>query len=268
VQQLSRRRAFQLAGVAGASAVVAACSGNPAKKPVGAAASKHPPPKTSSVSPSSAADAGCATAMAAETAGPYPADGSNGPNVLGQEGVVRHDIRTSFGGLSGWAEGVATTIELTLVHLPDDCGKAQGMAVYVWHCDRDADYSLYGNAADKNYLRGVQLADQDGRVSFTSIFPGCEADRWPHINVEVFDSPEAAVTGANARLRSQIALPRDGCTTVYDHDKAYGDSAKNLSNAKLESDSVFGDGADAHLATVTGDPESATLVTATIGLSW
>ncbi|MGZ6779872.1 MAG: dioxygenase, partial [Mycobacterium sp.] len=108
---LSRRRAFQLAGVAGASALVAACSGTPTKKPGGAAASRRSSPKTTSVAPSSSADAACAKAMPAESAARCPADGSNGPNVLGQEGVVRHDIRTSFGALSGWAEGVQTTIE-------------------------------------------------------------------------------------------------------------------------------------------------------------
>ncbi len=32
-----------------------------------------------------------------ETAGPYPGDGSNGPNVLDDSGIVRHDIRRSFG---------------------------------------------------------------------------------------------------------------------------------------------------------------------------
>jgi hypothetical protein len=53
----------------------------------------------------------CAKTTPAETAGPFPADGSNGPNVLGEDGVVRSDIRTSFGVLSGWAEGVQTTIE-------------------------------------------------------------------------------------------------------------------------------------------------------------
>src|SRR5688572_10370592 len=30
-----------------------------------------------------------------ETAGPYPGDGSNGPNVLDDSGIVRGDIRTS-----------------------------------------------------------------------------------------------------------------------------------------------------------------------------
>jgi hypothetical protein len=50
---------------------------------------------------SGGAAAGSATGSCAlipeETAGPYPADGSNGPDVLSQSGVVRSDIRSSFG---------------------------------------------------------------------------------------------------------------------------------------------------------------------------
>jgi hypothetical protein len=47
-----------------------------------------------------------------ETAGPYPGDGSNGPDVLEQSGIVRRDIRSSFEEYSGTAEGVPMTLEL------------------------------------------------------------------------------------------------------------------------------------------------------------
>src|SRR4051812_38884687 len=36
----------------------------------------------------------CPAKVPAETAGPYPGDSSNGPNVLNQTGVVRNDIRS------------------------------------------------------------------------------------------------------------------------------------------------------------------------------
>ena len=53
-----------------------------------------------------------------ETAGPYPGDGSNGPDVLEQSGIVRRDIRSSFGAASGTAGGVPMTLELTLQNRP------------------------------------------------------------------------------------------------------------------------------------------------------
>jgi protocatechuate 3,4-dioxygenase beta subunit len=267
VHVLSRRRVIQLAGVAGASALVAACSGNanPNKQP-GRAEHRATPTAKPPATPSAAAGA-CPKTTPPETAGPHPGDGSNGPNVLGEQGVVRSDIRSSFGALSGWAEGVQTTIELTVLDVTRDCAKGEGMAVYVWHCDRAGDYSLYsGDASDKNYLRGVQVAGQDGRVSFTSIFPACDAGRWPHIHFEVFDSLDAAVAGENARLTSQVALPEGACKKVFDYDKGYSASVQNMSNVPLEKDSVFGDGWDGELATVTGDPSSAMLVTLTIGV--
>ena len=159
------------------------------------------------------------------------------------------------------------TIELTLMDTTKNCAVGAGMAVYVWHCDRAGDYSLYSQAAlDKNYLRGVQVADQDGRVSFTSIFPACYSGRWPHIHFEVFDSLESAVAGENARLTSQIALPEDACKAVFAYDNGYAASVQNMSNVTLNSDNVFGDGWDAELAKVTGDPSSAMAVALTIGV--
>ena len=253
---LTRRRVFHLAGIAGASTLVAACAGGTSQQATG------------TTSTSTTADAAaCATAAPAETAGPYPGDGSNGPNVLIESGIVRSDIRSSFGSYSGVAEGVPATIELTLQDITKDCAAGAGMAVYIWQCDRAGNYSLYNqDAVDQNYLRGVQVADPQGRVSFTSIFPACYARRWPHIHFEVFDSLEAAVAGENARLTSQIALPEQACTTVFAYDSGYATSVQNISQVTLSSDNVFGDGWDAELANVTGDPATGMTVSLTIGV--
>ena len=254
---LSRRRAFHLAGIAGVSALVAACAGGTSKQSTG--------PSSTAVATADAAT--CVATAPAETAGPYPGDGSNGPNVLVESGIVRSDIRSSFGSYSGVAEGVPTTIELTLQDVTKNCAAGAGMAIYIWQCDRAGDYSLYSQAAaDQNYLRGVQVADPQGRVSFTSIFPACYARRWPHIHFEVFDSLEAAVAGENARLTSQIALPEQACTAVFTHDTGYSTSVQNMSRVTLSSDNVFGDGWDAELANVTGDPATGMTVSLTIGV--
>jgi protocatechuate 3,4-dioxygenase beta subunit len=256
---LSRRRMFHLAGVAGASAFVAACAGT---------ATNQSTTSTSAPTTAAAEAASCATAAPAETAGPYPGDGSNGPNVLIESDVVRDDIRASFGPYTGRAEGVPMSLELTLNDLTKDCSAGAGMAVYVWHCDRDGNYSLYSaDVTEQNYLRGVQVADEQGRVFFTSIFPACYDGRWPHIHSEIFDSLESAVAGDSARLTSQIALPEDTCKAVYAFDEGYQKSVQNLSRVTPNSDNVFGDGWDAELATVTGDPNTAITVALTIGVA-
>ena len=206
----------------------------------------------STSSGSSAANTECEV-IPEETAGPYPGDGSNGPNALAETGVVRRDITASFGSSSTKAEGVPLTINLVLLDQGQGCTALQGAAVYLWHCDRDGGYSMYSRGLeDENYLRGVQSSDANGRVTFTSIFPGCYQGRWPHIHFEVFASVAQATNGANPIATSQLALPEDVSRAVY-ASSGYESSVANLSRTTLARDNVFGDdGGGAQLATVAG----------------
>lgn len=184
-----------------------------------------------------------------ETAGPYPADGSNGPNVLDDEGIVRTNITTSFGGSSGIAEGVPIAFNLSIVDAATG-SPVPGAVVYLWHCTAAGQYSIYEIEAE-NYLRGVQVGDDAGRISFTSIFPGCYAGRWPHAHFEVYSSLAEATVGSSSTKTSQLALPQADCETVY-ADNRYGNSAQNLSRLSLDTDNVFADGWTDQLATVSG----------------
>ena len=187
-----------------------------------------------------------------ETAGPFPADGSNGANVLNQTGVVRTDIRSSFGAAHAVAAGVPLTITLTVSDSGANCAPFPEAAVYVWHCDREGRYSLYSpGVTGENYLRGVQAVDAEGVVHFTSIFPACYAGRWPHIHFEIYQDLASASSGAGPLATSQIALPKDVCEAVYATD-GYGDSARNLSGVALDTDSVFRDGWARQLGTISG----------------
>jgi protocatechuate 3,4-dioxygenase beta subunit len=187
-----------------------------------------------------------------ETAGPFPGDGSNGPNVLAESGVVRSDITSSFAGASGTAEGVPTTIEMRLLDVAAGGKALTGAAVYVWHCDMVGRYSIYDSEiASENYLRGVQVSDQRGRLSFETIFPGAYSGRWPHVHFEVYESLEAA-TAAGSKLRtSQIALPKEACDAAYAV-AGYEQSASNLAQTSLDSDMVFSDGYASQLASWSG----------------
>ena len=63
----------------------------------------------------------CGVEIPEETAGPYPGDGSNGPNVLEASGVVRQDITSSFGTSTTRADGVPLTVTLTLLDNANGC---------------------------------------------------------------------------------------------------------------------------------------------------
>ena len=206
------------------------------------------------------------SAIPEETAGPYPGDGSNGVNALTETGVVRSDITSSFGSASGTADGVPMTLRMTIIDVATE-RPVEGAAVYVWHCDADGRYSLYSDGAeDENYLRGVQIADAAGSVTFTSIYPACYAGRWPHIHYEVYPS-EAAIADADDKIAtSQLALPDDVNQAVY-ADARYRASAGNYDRVSLESDMVFADGTTNEEPTVSGDATTGYTLTITSPVS-
>ena len=204
--------------------------------------------------------------MPDETGGPYPADGSNGVNVLDDSGIVRSDIRSSFGSSTTTAAGVPLTIKLTVRDTSTGAAKT-GAAVYLWHCDREGQYSLYSRAVtSENYLRGVQETDATGTVTFTSIFPACYSGRWPHIHFEVYSSVADATSSGPIVKTSQIALPKETCDVVYATD-GYSASVRNLSQVSLQRDNVFGNDAGIHqIASMSGNASSGYTSALTIGV--
>lgn len=255
LETMNRRRVLRVLGLGAGAAVLAACSETSTSTSSSSSSSAAGTTSSSSSAGSSASGTSDLTEIPDETAGPYPGDGSNGPDVLEMDGVVRQDITSSFGDYSGTAEGVPATIELTIVDM-DNAGMA-GAAVYVWHCDRSGSYSLYSEGiTEQNYLRGVQIADDSGKVSFTSIFPACYSGRWPHIHFEVYPDQASITDSTNAIATSQIAVPKDACDMVY-ATSGYEDSVTNLAQLSLATDNVFGDDSGAtQLATMSGDVDA------------
>ncbi|MFW6599747.1 intradiol ring-cleavage dioxygenase [Propionibacteriaceae bacterium Y2011] len=202
-----------------------------------------------------------------ETAGPFPGNGSNGPDALEESGIVRSDVRSSFGGSTTVAEGIPLTLELTVTDLAGGGGGFADVAVYVWQCDREGRYSLYSDGVEnENYLRGVQVADANGGVSFTTIYPACYPGRWPHIHFEVYPDSDAIVDSTNAIATSQVALPEDVSDAVY-ATAGYEQSVQHLSELTLESDNVFGDdGGGLQLAEVTGTVDGGFHAVLTVGV--
>jgi protocatechuate 3,4-dioxygenase beta subunit len=185
------------------------------------------------------------SAIPGETAGPYPGDGTNSND-----------------------SSVPLTVTLRLVNTAAACADLAGYAVYLWHCTADGGYSLYSSGITaQNYLRGVQVADANGQVTFTTIFPGCYSGRWPHIHFEVFPSLAVATSGSNDVRTSQLALPSSACTQVYGVASGYSASVSSFNAISLTSDNVFSDDAGVkQVATVTGNATSGFAATLTVGV--
>jgi protocatechuate 3,4-dioxygenase beta subunit len=287
---VQRRRALHLLSGAGLAAIAVACSSDgdatngssggtmttadPTTSTTGSTAATTSTAASASTAATTAAagtagsdaSASCST-IPEETSGPFPGDGSNGPNVLSESGVVRSDIRSSLGDPSTVADGVPLTIALTLTDTAAGCTPFAGAAVYLWHCDREGRYSMYSSGVeDVSYLRGVQEVGADGTVSFTTIVPGCYSGRWPHAHFEVYETLAAATAGENAIATSQLALPQAMCEAAYASD-GYESSVGNLARVSIDGDNVFGDdGAARQLPTVTGDVDAGYTTTLAVGV--
>ena len=259
---MSRRGVLGLAGLGLGAVVFAACT--PAAS--SGTGSTTTPSATPSASAAPSATGTVSAEIPDETAGPYPGDGSNGPDVLTDSGIVRSDIRSSIDG-GATADGVPLTFSLQIIDMANGGIPFAGAAVYAWHCTAQGEYSMYSDGLeDVTYLRGVQVADAEGRVSFTSIFPGCYSGRWPHIHFEVFPDLASITDASNAISTSQLALPEAVCATVY-AESGYEGSTRNLNGITLASDNVFGeDSGELQLATVTGAIANGYIATLVVGV--
>lgn len=272
-----RRQMLRWAAGAGAMALLAGCGddGTSGGSDTTTSSSTATPTPTPTPTATSTASPSACIADPTETNGPYPADGTNASsgstsNVLTASGVVRGDIRASFIGSTSSAPGVTLTLTLTLVNANASCAPLSGYAIYIWCCDANGQYSLYSAPAESR-LRGVQVTDGNGQVTFTMVFPGCYSGRWPHIHFEVYSSISAATSGRNAALISQIAMPQAVCDTVYADTATYPASATNLARITIASDNVFGDNTSAQIArmtaSVTGSNAAGYVATNTIGIA-
>jgi protocatechuate 3,4-dioxygenase beta subunit len=221
-----------------------------------------------------------------ETSGPFPADGSDrhrpGPppgddrhqqmtNILAAPGIVRRDIRASFDTSLTVAAGVPLRVELTLLDLTRACRPFADSAVYLWNCNRDGDYSLYGRGIEhENYLRGVQFTDREGLVVFQTIFPACYSGRYPHLHLEIFNRSARSLDVTTRVLTTQLTAPREVCSRVYEAAAGYTRSAAEFKDRLPADDMVFAASSPVELAlqtlAVTGDMSAGFTGRATLGI--
>lgn len=255
---LSRRAALGWFAAAGAAGLAAGCGDLWGAKNDGAATGPngecvlHPP----------------------ETAGPFPADGSNRAhgtlaNVLADSGIVRRDMRASLGKPGSVAPGTQLDLTVSLLDVGGSCAPLAGHAIYLWHCDAAGRYSIY-DLSGESYLRAVAVTDAEGKAQFTTIVPGCYPGRYPHMHFEIYPALDKATSYRNRVLTSQLAMPADACRAVYDAVPAYRASIAAFARSPLESDGIFADNTPRQLAAQTlslqGNPANGYQGTVTIGL--
>lgn len=168
----------------------------------------------------------------AETAGPYP---TRNPGNL-----VRQDIAAD-------RVGVALDVEITVLNKSQGCLPLEGVHVDIWHCDKDGNYSEYGGFTSVSFLRGRQTTDANGKVAFSSIFPGWYNGRATHIHVHIYSS------SGRSLLVTQIAFPEgNNSAKVLVNTTAQGYTKGMNGYTYNAQDGVFRDGFATELCNISG----------------
>ena len=260
-QLLDRRRALRLLGGAAGAFVIAGCGSG------GSGDDSDTGSSGSDTSTGGSTSSGSCSEIPEETGGPFPADGtqSSGVNVLTDSRVIRTNIASDFDGTDVQA-GVPLTLTITVEDVGKSCALLEGAAVYIWHCNADGEYSAYsgngnGNHTANTFLRGVQLTNSSGQVTFTTIYPGRYSGRATHIHVEVYTDS----TFKTLLKTSQFAFDEDVNDTVY-ATSSYSDS-RSTTETTNDRDNVFSDGYDEQMLTLSGNTSSGYTAAITMGVS-
>ena len=259
---MTRRRALQLLAIGGLATVVG-CGTSYGDSATTTASS------SASGSTTAAADAtaGTTAEIPEETGGPYPADGSNGVNVLTESGIVRSDITSSFGSASGTAAGVPLAID---AHHPRrlrrrDAPEGRGRVPVALQPGRRVLALLPGRRERELPARGAGVGRRRPRdASRASTPPPTPAAGRTSTSRSTRASREATAAGTKL-VTSQIALPEDACKLVY-ATSGYEQSVQNLAQTSLATDMVFSDGYSTQLGTVTGSVGSGMTVALNVGV--
>jgi protocatechuate 3,4-dioxygenase beta subunit len=186
---------------------------------------------------------------------------TEGPYFV-EEGLNRSDIRVDPSDGSTQA-GVALALTLVIVDGADGCTPVGGATVDVWHANALGKYSDIQSEGTKGrrFLRGSQVTDADGKVTFTTIFPGWYSGRAIHIHfkVRLFDG-----TSTTYAFTSQLFFDPTLENQVVQTSAYGGRGTPDTPNSR---DGIYGTDGGTLVVALTGDPSSSLAGTHVIGVS-
>ena len=101
-------------------------------------------------------------------------------------------------------EGTALDLAFNLFQVVSGrCAPLPAAIVHVWQCDAAGIYSGVQRQPNDNALRGIQSSDAQGRVKFTTIYPGWYRGRAVHIHFKI----RTQASGSAYEYTSQLFFP-------------------------------------------------------------
>lgn len=212
------------------------------------------------VSANSAASAAsaCVTSPEGEI-GPYFVDDS-------AAGFNRSDIRSNLDG-TNTQNGIPFTLNIVVGDSENSCAGMQGVQVDIWHCNAEGVYSDEGveSTTGETWLRGYQLTDTAGYVTFTTIFPGWYQGRTTHIHLRLRSKYSSASSTSDGTNTTQVFFAQALIDTINTTVAPYSSHGSNPTSN--ESDRVYSEQTEGKMELVlTGDSTAGYSATAIIDL--
>jgi protocatechuate 3,4-dioxygenase beta subunit len=166
---------------------------------------------------------------------------TEGPYFLDTR-LNRSDIRSDPADGS-MVDGIPLLLEFRVAQITDKgCAPLAGAVVDVWHCDSRGVYSgvqdPHFNTTGKQFLRGHQVTDNDGKARFTTIFPGWYPGRTVHIHFKIRINPS---NQTGDEFTSQLYFDDSVTDQVYSQSPYSGRGRRMMRN---RDDGIFRAGGD------------------------
>jgi protocatechuate 3,4-dioxygenase beta subunit len=157
---------------------------------------------------SASAEAGDCTATPEGEIGPYFADDSDAR-------FERSNILSNLDGTSTQT-GVPLTLTVFVLDAQNACAAYVGAQVDIWHCNSEGVYSdeASQSTTSERWLRGYQITDASGKVSFTTIIPGWYSGRTKHIHLRIRSTYSEASSTSDGTNTTQLFFPQSVDDTI------------------------------------------------------
>jgi protocatechuate 3,4-dioxygenase beta subunit len=178
-----------------------------------------------------AGDAACSETLEGEI-GPYFADDS-------ADGFARSNVLANLDGSSAQT-GVPFTLTIYVYDSEAACTPYAGAQIDIWHCNASGVYSdIAGeDTTGQQWLRGYQLTDATGKVTFTTIIPGWYQGRTTHIHARVRSTYSEASSTSDGTNTTQLFFPQTLVDTLSTTVAPY--SAEGVNPTTNAGDHVYG----------------------------
>jgi protocatechuate 3,4-dioxygenase beta subunit len=191
--------------------------------------------------------------------GPYFTDDS-------ASGFNRSNIVANVDGTEA-QEGIPLTLTITVVDTEKSCAPYVGAQVDIWHCNAAGVYSNEASESTttQTWLRGYQLTDGSGQVTFTTVIPGWYSGRTTHIHLRVRSSYSDASSTMDGTNTTQLFFDQtliDGLATSVTPYSSEGTNPTTNASDHVYTPETKGE----TLMTLSGDATSGYTAVVTIGL--